>query len=141
MLNLIGLTFYTLYIGAIIGGALLLVSMRGWRRLVGVMLIAEGLFACGLLTLMSSKYWFGDRDINAPFINIGVKYIVITTISTLVPLAVAGTIIIVLGRWIARSIQGQHWLLTLLVPLLLLPLGMAGGTAGLIQLSKPETPV
>ena len=58
-IDLIALALYTIALGGIVGGGWWVWQGPGKRRVWGIVLLIESLAAALLLTLMSSKYWFG----------------------------------------------------------------------------------
>lgn len=133
LLDTLALILYTLCLGAIVGGGLMALRLRGWGRLSGLLLIIESLALGGLLTLMSSKYWLDGEGL----IEIGLMPLVSTTASTIIAIAIGGVVTLGIGHQVMRLARGSHRVLGVFAPLLLLLVGLTSGGAGLVILSEP----
>lgn len=137
MTDFITIGLYILYIGAAVGGIVMLWRCHGAARWVGVLLLIEGVGAAALLTLMSSQYWADNATSYAP-INVDLKGLGRSAGSTLLAAAISAAVIFGVARWVASRIDRRRWATALAVPLLLLPVGAAAGTGSLIWLSRPQ---
>ena len=62
-IDIITLLLYTLALGGIVGGAWLFWLGTGKQRIWSLVLLIKSLAAAVILTLMSTKYWFGRKGI------------------------------------------------------------------------------
>jgi putative membrane-bound dehydrogenase-like protein len=137
MINLIALTLFALFLGAVAGGVVIAWRVGGRRRWSGLALTALGGAAAGLLVLMSSKYWFGDETFYHAFIDLKIMNLFLGAGSILLPLIVAAALILAIGPWLMRRMRGRRWWLGLAAASALLIALDAAGTAALVALSKP----
>jgi hypothetical protein len=72
MTDFIAVIVYTLCLGVSISGIIIVRKISGHRRWSGAVLAVLAVSFAGLLTLMSSKYWFGDQTFFHSFIDIKV---------------------------------------------------------------------
>jgi Glucose / Sorbosone dehydrogenase len=138
LINFIAIVLYTTLAGAFVGSGLLAWRGRGWLRAggAGVALLAIGLL--GLLTFMSTKYWFGDQEFFAPFIDIRIVEIIGAALVVLGGLALAGGFLAAGGFWMLRRLYTRRFGRALLGVGAALVALWGAGTYTLIQLSIPE---
>jgi glucose/arabinose dehydrogenase len=133
MSDIIAIALYTISLGAILGGALLLARLRDRRRWFGLLIALEGALTAGLLTVMSSRYWFtGGQGI----IDVGLRPLLFTTASVLIPLLFSVAAIFALGYIVAWLQRGRFARLGLALPVVLLPLAFTGGVLQLVEITE-----
>ncbi|HWQ12330.1 MAG TPA: PQQ-dependent sugar dehydrogenase [Roseiflexaceae bacterium] len=137
MIDLIALSLFALFLGTALGGITIVWRVRGRRRWSGLLLTVLGGAAAALLALMSSKYWFQDQTFFHAFINVKLVDLFQRVGGTLLPLAVAGALIFVVGAWLTRQMQRRRWWVGVTAVIALLVTLDVAGTAALVALSKP----
>lgn len=137
-IDLVALMLYTISLGGIAGGVWWIWRGQGRRRVWGLILLVESLAAAVLLTLMSSKYWFGR---GAGIIDISVKPIVLNTAGILIPIAIGLAVVIVAGVASAKLTQSRYQVMGLLLPCILIPGLFSISTVQLVSLTEKSQPV
>jgi len=139
-MNFIALTIYTIYLCGIIGGVWILWRSAGRKRIWGLIFLVESAAAAFLLTIMSSQYWVtGEGGI----IDLGVKPLISTVASVLLPLSLGVAIVIGAAYFATKLSRGRYGILGSLLPIVLIPAIFSISVMGLISLterSKPEVP-
>lgn len=136
LINEIALGLYALFGATVVAGVLLVWRSRGSSLFVGALFVVLGLGGTGLLTLMASKYWFGDRDILSPLIAVSLTDLAFQIGSTFLMIALMGAAIYGLLRWGRPRLASGRWAAVALVPTVLIVALAAGGIASLIELSR-----
>jgi putative membrane-bound dehydrogenase-like protein len=144
--NVVALTLFALFLATVLGGILLAWRVGGRRRWAGVALAGLGVALAGLLVLMSSRFWFGDQVFFHSFINIELVDLVVTTLMTLIPIALSAGLALLAGRWVAARLGERRWWPRVLAVCGALLAIDALGTAALVQLSvvpeaEPVSPI
>jgi putative membrane-bound dehydrogenase-like protein len=130
------LVLYGIYFAVATIGVLLIRRGHGRRRWSGLLLIVAGLVAAGLLTFMSSRYWFEGHQI----IGISLRGLGITVGSVILPFGLGVLLAWSLSSWLVRQANAILWL-TSLAGVLGLSLGIGTvGTMQLIALSQAQQP-
>jgi hypothetical protein len=114
-IDIIALLLYTLALGGIVGGAWLFWLGTGKQRIWSLVLLIESLAAAVILTLMSTKYWFGRKGI----IDISIQPILSASADVLLPILIGIGIILFIAYLIMKLSQSRFRRMGLLLPCLL----------------------
>lgn len=136
-IDIIALLLYTVALGGATGGAWLLVRGTGRQRIWSLVLLVESLAAAVLITFMSSKYWFGRKEI----IDVPLRPLLSVTTNVLLPILLGSGVILVTVYLVRRLSQSRYQLMGLLLPCLLIPVFFSISTLQLIALTERNKPV
>jgi len=136
-IDIIALLLYTLALGGIVGGAWLFWLGTGKQRIWSLVLLIESLAAAVILTLMSTKYWFGRKGI----IDISIQPILSASADVLLPILIGIGIILFIAYLIMKLSQSRFRRMGLLLPCLLVPTLFSISTLQLVSLTERNKPV